>query len=64
MKFHSPASDLGQEAFAFLQNIPLFEGLDEAAQVDIASRMQYRTFGVGMTLFHQDMPGMTLYMLA
>jgi len=61
---HSQVADLQPEALAFLNKIPLFKGLDQAALVDIACRMQYRTFGLGMTLFHQDMPGMMLYMLA
>jgi CRP-like cAMP-binding protein len=52
------------EPLGFIQKIPLFEGLDQTVLADIAARMQYRTFGNGMTLFHQDMPGMTLYMIA
>lgn len=64
MKSHSPASDPLQHAMAFLGSLPLFEGVDQAALLDIAGRTQCRTFGMGVTLFHQDMPGMMLYMLA
>jgi CRP/FNR family cyclic AMP-dependent transcriptional regulator len=64
MKSYSPANDPLHEALEFLNGLPLFEGLDQTALGDIASRMQCRTFGMGMTLFHQDMPGMMLYMLA
>lgn len=64
MKSHSLDSDPLQEALEFLNRLPLFEGLDQAALLDLASRMQCRTFGTGVTLFHQDMPGMLLYILA
>jgi CRP-like cAMP-binding protein len=64
MKSHSLESDLHHEALEFLSRLPLFEGLDRDALSDLANRMQCRTFGEGVTLFHQDMPGMMLYMLA
>jgi CRP-like cAMP-binding protein len=48
----------------FVKKVPIFQGLEQAARDEIAAMMQYRTFGAGMTLFHQDMPGMTLYIMA
>lgn len=47
----------------FLSSLPLFAGL-EAEQLDqIAQRVQRRTFALGVTLFHQDMPGTMLYII-
>lgn len=64
MNSHSQASNTLNEPLEFVQKIPLFGGLDKTVLTDIAARIQYRTFGNGMTLFHQDMPGTTLYMIA
>jgi len=64
MNSHSQANNQMPDALEFLKKIPLFTELDQETSSDIAGRMQYRTFGGGMTLFHQDMPGMTLYMIA
>jgi CRP-like cAMP-binding protein len=64
MKSCSLDSDPLHEALEFLNRLSLFEGLDQAAFFDLANRLQCRTFGAGVTLFHQDMPGMMLYMLA
>ena len=64
MKSRKPVSDSPDEALRFIYSLPLFEGLDRVALVEIANRMQCRTFGAEVTLFHQDMPGMMLYMLS
>jgi CRP-like cAMP-binding protein len=64
MSSPSLANSQPPDALAFLENIPLFAELDRATLSDISARVQYRTFGHSMTLFHQDMPGMTLYMIA
>ena len=47
----------------FLSNVPGFGEFDWETLSAISAHMQYRTFGTGMTLFHQDMPGMTLYFI-
>jgi CRP-like cAMP-binding protein len=64
MNSPSLANSQPPDALEFLKTIPLFAGLDRETLQDIAARVQYRTFGHSMTLFHQDMPGMTLYMIA
>jgi CRP/FNR family cyclic AMP-dependent transcriptional regulator len=64
MNSPSPANSQLPEALAFLGSIPLFAEVDRETLSDISARIQFRTFGNGMTLFHQDMPGMTLYMIA
>jgi CRP-like cAMP-binding protein len=48
---------------AFLQSIPLFKGLTQEQVCGIAERMRRRTFASGVVLFHQDMPGLTLYLI-
>ncbi len=48
----------------FLRTVPLFSELEPSALEDVANHLQFRAFGSGMTLFHQDMPGMTLYIMA
>jgi len=60
----SPANSQVPDPLEFLKRIPLFAELDQHTLADISGRIQYRTFGSGMTIFHQDMPGMTLYLIA
>lgn len=48
---------------AFLRVVSLFESLDETQRVEAARTLQRREFAAGVTLFHQDMPGMMLYMI-
>ncbi len=48
---------------AFLRVVSLFESLDETQRVEAAKTLQRREFAAGVTLFHQDMPGMMLYMI-
>ncbi len=64
MNFHSPGNNHSQVSLEFLSTVPIFTGLDQAILEEIANLMQYRAFGTGMTLFHQDMPGTTLYLIA
>jgi CRP-like cAMP-binding protein len=64
MNSPSLANSQQPDALEFLNSVPLFAGLDQETLRDISARVQYRTFGHSMTLFHQDMPGMTLYMIA
>ena len=48
----------------FLAGISLFRGLEPGTLEELATLMTYRAFGKGMTLFHQDMPGTTLYLIS
>ncbi|HUF38958.1 MAG TPA: Crp/Fnr family transcriptional regulator [Anaerolineales bacterium] len=48
---------------AFLAGNALFEALDDSQRRDAAGTLQWRKFAAGVTLFHQDMPGMMLYMI-
>ncbi len=60
----SLGSNHPQVSLDFLTNVPLFAGLDQSIRGEAACLMQYRAFGSGMTIFHQDMPGTTLYLMA
>ncbi len=51
------------EAQGFLRATPLFSTLGEADLTRLADRVKRRTFASGATLFHQDMPGMVLYII-
>ena len=50
----------GQE---FLTGLTLFADLEAQQLEQIAQRVQRRTFALGVTLFHQDMPGTMMYMI-
>ncbi len=50
----------GQE---FLAGLTLFADLEAQQLEQIAQRVQRRTFALGVTLFHQDMPGTMMYMI-
>ena len=50
----------GQE---FLAGLTLFADLEAQQLEHIAQRVQRRTFALGVTLFHQDMPGTMMYMI-
>lgn len=50
----------GQE---FLTGLTLFADLEAEQLEQIAQRVLRRTFALGVTLFHQDMPGTMMYMI-
>ena len=50
----------GQE---FLTGLTLFADLEPEQLEQITLRIQRRTFALGVTLFHQDMPGTMMYMI-
>lgn len=50
-------------AHAFLSQIALFAGLTDAQLDQIIPCLHRRTYAHDVTLFHQDMPGNTLYIL-
>lgn len=62
MNSQSPANN-PQPSVEYLQGIPLFSGMQESALAEFAGLMKHRSFGTGLTLFHQDMPGGTLYLI-
>jgi CRP-like cAMP-binding protein len=63
MSLYSATLDLPPGAKTFLQSLPLFKGLTGDEVCKIAERMRRRTFASGVVLFHQDMPGLTLYLI-
>jgi CRP/FNR family transcriptional regulator, cyclic AMP receptor protein len=64
MNSRSPADSHPIVALDFLTGVPLLTGLQHGALEELSGLMKYRAFGTGMTLFHQDMPGTTLYLIA
>ncbi|HZD57398.1 MAG TPA: Crp/Fnr family transcriptional regulator [Anaerolineales bacterium] len=63
MSLYSSTLDLSEEAGSFLERLPLFSCLSQDQLAEIADRMRQRTFAPGVILFHQDMPGMMLYLI-
>ncbi|HEX9616182.1 MAG TPA: Crp/Fnr family transcriptional regulator [Anaerolineales bacterium] len=63
MSLYSGTLDLPPGTDAFLQSLPLFKGLSKEQVCQIAERMRRRSFASGVVLFHQDMPGLTLYLI-
>jgi CRP-like cAMP-binding protein len=43
--------------------MPLFAGLDDEQMNEISARLRRRSFAPGVTLFHQDMPGSSVYLI-
>ena len=58
---NNPSAPTG--ANNFLGSLPLFADLAEDQLDQIAQHVQRRTFALGVTLFHQDMPGTMMYMI-
>lgn len=63
MSLYSNIAEAPEDETAFLETLPLFVGLNQDQLSEVAGRMKRRTFAPGVTLYHQDMPGMTLYMI-
>jgi CRP/FNR family cyclic AMP-dependent transcriptional regulator len=63
MSLYSSIVDHPQDGEAFLEKLPLFAMLDSEQLDEIAGRMQRRSFAPGVTLYHQDMPGIMLYII-
>jgi CRP/FNR family cyclic AMP-dependent transcriptional regulator len=59
-----PANSQPTVGLDFLEGVPVFAGLEKRALQEVAGLMHYRGFGSGLTLFHQDMPSTTLYLIA
>ena len=63
MSLYSKTRDRSPEALDFIPKVSLFSSLKEEQLSEIAKNMQRRMFAPGVVLFHQDMPGVTLYMV-
>lgn len=63
MSLYSNIPSAPPGANEFLGSLPLFAALTEDQLEQIVQRVQRRTFALGVTLFHQDMPGTMMYMI-
>jgi CRP-like cAMP-binding protein len=63
MSLYSQTHSSRHQPVEFLKRLPLFKSLGEEELARIAETLQRREFAAGVTLFHQDMPGMMLYMI-
>jgi hypothetical protein len=63
MELYSDISQSQPNPADFLKGIPLFAALDPEGLREISTRLRRRTFAPGVTLFHQDMPGSSLYLI-
>ena len=63
MSLYSNIPSAPPGAQEFLSTLPLFADLDQDQLELIATRVHRRAFAPGVTLFHQDMPGVTMYMI-
>jgi CRP/FNR family cyclic AMP-dependent transcriptional regulator len=63
MSLYSNIPSAPPGANEFLGSLPLFAALSEDQLEQIVQRVQRRTFALGVTLFHQDMPGTMMYMI-
>ena len=63
MSLYSNIPNAPPGAQEFLSSLTLFAGLAPQQLEQIATRIQRRSFALGVTLFHQDMPGTMMYMI-
>lgn len=63
MSLYSNIPSAPPGANEFLGSLPLFADLADDQLDQVAQRVQRRTFAMGVTLFHQDMPGTMMYMI-
>jgi CRP-like cAMP-binding protein len=63
MSLYSDISQKPSNTADFLKCVPLFAELDPEQLAEIGSRLRRRSFAPGVTLFHQDMPGSSLYLI-
>jgi CRP-like cAMP-binding protein len=63
MSLYSNILNPAPEAEVFIQDLPLFASLTGEQRAQVAAHLQRRSFAPGVILFHQDMPGLTLYMV-
>jgi CRP/FNR family transcriptional regulator/CRP/FNR family cyclic AMP-dependent transcriptional regulator len=63
MSLYSSIPSAPPGAQEFLSSLTLFADLEPEQLEQISLRVHQRTFALGVTLFHQDMPGTMLYMI-
>lgn len=63
MSLYSNIPSAPPGANKFLGSLPLFADLADEQLDQVAQRVQRRTYAMGVTLFHQDMPGTMMYMI-
>lgn len=63
MSLYSRLDNNRQITSAYLQTIPLFARLNDEQLNEVAPFLHPRTYAPGVTLFHQGMPGSTLYLI-
>lgn len=63
MSLYSNLPNPSKDAESFLRSSTLFGTLGDEVISQIAPRLQRRSFASEVTLYHQDMPGMMLYMI-
>ena len=63
MSLYSNFRRSSEDALDFLNGIALFSRLTADQRAEVAGRAQRRSFAAGVTLYHQDMPGIMLYMI-
>jgi CRP/FNR family cyclic AMP-dependent transcriptional regulator len=63
MSLYSSIPSAPPGVLEFLSSLPLFADLEGEQLEQIALRVNRRTFALGITLFHQDMPGTMMYMI-
>jgi len=63
MSLYSNISHDQHSAEEFVKEVPIFSGLKPDQIADVASRLSFRVFAPGVTIFHQDMPGTMLYLI-
>jgi CRP-like cAMP-binding protein len=63
MSLYSNIPNAPPGANEFLGSLALFAELNEDQLDQVAQRVQRRTFALGVTLFHQDMPGTMMYII-
>jgi CRP-like cAMP-binding protein len=61
MSLYSSLPASAEDAVALLRTVSLFQTLTDDELKQTAAELRRRTFGPGVTLFHQGMPGSSLY---
>jgi CRP/FNR family transcriptional regulator/CRP/FNR family cyclic AMP-dependent transcriptional regulator len=64
MSLYSNLPDSTEDAVSLLRSVTLFGSLKDGELEFAAGQLRRRAYGPGVTLFHQGMPGSTLYVIA
>ena len=63
MSLYAGISNSPDDAVAMMRKIALFRSLDDEQLGQIAPQLMRRAYGAGVTLFHQGMPGSSIYII-